>query len=220
MNGRKRPCVILVADSNMAAVFRGYFGRDQWHRSLGCAPFEFDAETGQDLLVDEGGNDPGVYSRAHELLRPYQRSHERALVVLDCEWGGSPGQSKIVADITANLVASGWRENAVKVIAIEPELENWLWQDNPCVKLQCCATGTSRRCVTVLEQQGCGLEGQGKPPRPKEAAGRGTAANAPAALLRNLGEVRRRISIKGCSDAAFLELHATLQAWFPPETPT
>ena len=43
MSSRKRPFVILVADSNMAAVFRGYFGRDQWHRSLGCASFEFDA---------------------------------------------------------------------------------------------------------------------------------------------------------------------------------
>ena len=38
----KRPCVILVADSNMAAAFRGYFQRDGWHFSLGCAPFEID----------------------------------------------------------------------------------------------------------------------------------------------------------------------------------
>ncbi len=219
MSGRKRPCVILVADSNMAAVFRGYFGRDQWHRSLGCAPFEFDAETGQDLLVDEGGNDPGVYSRAHELLRPYQRSHERALVVLDCEWGGSPGQSKIVADITANLVASGWRENAVKVIAIEPELENWVWQNSLHV-ISVLRYRNGPDLFTLLIQQSWLLEGQAKPPRPKEALEwvlRQTRRPRSSAIYEELAS---RISIKGCSDAAFLELHATLQAWFPPETPT
>ena len=55
----KRPCVILVADSNMAAAFRGYFQRDGWHFSLGCAPFEIDTGVVADLIVDEGGNDPG-----------------------------------------------------------------------------------------------------------------------------------------------------------------
>ena len=52
----KRPCVILVADSNMAAAFRGYFQRDGWHFSLGCAPFEIDTGVVADLIVDEGGN--------------------------------------------------------------------------------------------------------------------------------------------------------------------
>ncbi|HGT3447661.1 TPA: hypothetical protein ACM2Z0_006271, partial [Pseudomonas aeruginosa] len=127
----KRPCVILVADSNMAATFRGYFKRDGWHLSLGCTPFEMNTDVGADLLVDEGGNDPGVYTKGHELLRPYQSSHHRALVVLDCEWEGAPDKAAIVEHITARLVASGWAEDAVKVIAIEPELENWLWQDKP-----------------------------------------------------------------------------------------
>ena len=67
----KRPCVILAADSNMAATFRGYFKRERWHLSLGCAPFEINTDVGADLLVDEGGNDPGVYTKGHELLRPY-----------------------------------------------------------------------------------------------------------------------------------------------------
>ena len=127
----KRPCVILVADSNMAATFRGYFKRDRWHLSLGCSPFEINTDVGADLLVDEGGNDPGVYTKGHELLRPYQNSHHRALVVLDCEWEGSPGKQAIVDHITGNLIASGWLADAIKVIAIDPELENWLWQDKP-----------------------------------------------------------------------------------------
>ena len=122
----KRPCVILVADSNMAAAFRGFFQREGWHLSLGCAPFEINTQVGADLIVDEGGNDPGVYTKGHELLRPYQSSHQHAIVVLDCEWDGSPGKAAIEAHITGQLVASGWAADAVKVIAIDPELENWL----------------------------------------------------------------------------------------------
>ncbi|KPD17348.1 hypothetical protein ADM96_19475 [Burkholderia sp. ST111] len=213
MNG-KRPCVILVADSNMAAAFKGYLGRDQWHLSLGCAPFEFNADIGGDLLVDEGGNDPGVYTKGHELLRPYQKSHDRALVVLDCDWDGSLGKAVIERDITANLVASGWSEDAVKVIVIEPELENWLWQDKPQVAEALKYRGELglRR---FLEQHNWWPQGATKPPRPKEAAEwllRQTKTPRSSSIYQKLAA---HISIKGCTDVAFADMHTQLRAWFP-----
>ena len=215
----KRPCVILVADSNTAATFRGYFKRERWHLSIGCAPFAIDTSVGGDLIVDEGGNDPGVYTKGHELLRPYQRSHERALVVLDCEWDGSRGKAAIVEHVTANLVGSGWDANAVKVIAIDPELENWLWQDKPQV-----ADVLRYRGGTPLRQyladHGWWPQGADKPPRPKEAAEwvlRQTRQPRSSSIYQRLAE---RISIRGCTDAAFADLHAALQAWFPGEQAT
>jgi hypothetical protein len=216
MNGNKRPCVILVADSNMAAAFRGYLTRDKWHRSLGCAAFDFNPDVGGDLLVDEGGNDPGVYTRAHELLRPYLGTHERVLVALDCEWEGSPGRQAIVDGITGRLVGNGWDANAVRVIAIEPELENWLWQDNPLVA-EALRYYSEPRLRTLLAQQGFWPEGDAKPLRPKEAAEwvlRQTRRPRSSAIYE---ELAGRISIKGCTDEAFAELHATLQGWFPAE---
>ena len=212
----KRPCVILVADSNMAATFRGYFKRDRWHLSLGCAPFEINTDVGADLLVDEGGNDPGVYTKGHELLRPYQSSHHRALVVLDCEWEGSPGKDAIVDHITANLVASGWAEDAVKVIAIEPELENWLWQDKPQVA-QALRYKGQPPLRQLLADNGWWPLGAAKPPRPKEAAQwvlRQTRQPRSSAIYQQLAA---QVSTKGCTDAAFGELTATLQAWYPQE---
>lgn len=212
----KRPCVILVADSNMAAAFRGYFKRDRWHLSLGCAPFDINTEVGGDLIVDEGGNDPGVYTKGHELLRPYQHSHQCALVVVDCEWEGSPGKAAIVEQITARLVKSGWSADAVRVIAIEPELENWLWQDKPQV-----ADALRYRGDVPLRQhlanQGLWPAGAAKPTRPKEAAEwvlRQTRQPRSSAIYQKLAEL---ISIKGCTDAAFAEMHAAMQAWFPVE---
>jgi phenylpyruvate tautomerase PptA (4-oxalocrotonate tautomerase family) len=216
MKGNKRPCVILVADNNMAATFRGYFARDQWHRSLGCAPFDFNPDLGKDLLVDEGGNDPGVYNRSHELLRPYLKSHQHALVALDCEWEGSPGQKTIIEHITDQLVASGWKKDAVKVIAIEPELENWLWQNNPLVA-EALRYRSQPDLRSLLEQQGFWPADVAKPPRPKETAEwvlRQTRRPRSSAIYE---ELAGRISVKGCTDTAFLELNDTLRAWFPAE---
>jgi hypothetical protein len=214
----KRPCVILVADSNMAATFRGYFTRDRWHLSLGCAPFEIDTSVGADLIVDEGGNDPGIYNQGHELLRPYQRSHQRALVVLDCEWTGSPGKADIEAHITARLMESGWEREAVKVIAIEPELENWLWQDNPHVSEALRYRG-NQPLRQLLAAENLWPTDANKPPRPKEAAEwvlKRARQPRSSAIYQQLAE---RISIRGCTDAAFIEMHTTLRAWFPPESP-
>lgn len=214
----KRPCVILVADSNMAATFRGFFKRNRWHLSLGCAAFDINADFGADLIVDEGGNDPGVYTKGHELLRPYQRSHHCALVVLDCEWDGSPGKTSIVNDITERLVDSGWPEHAVKVIAIEPELENWLWQDKPQVaEVLRYRNGPPLR--QYLADHGWWPLDQLKPPRPKEAAEwvlRQTRQPRSSAIYEQLAE---KISVTGCTDQAFAEMHATLQTWFPAEEP-
>lgn len=210
----KRPCVILVADSNMAAAFRGYFSRAQWHLSLSCAQFDINTEIGGDLIVDEGGNDPGVYTKGHELLRPYQRSHERALVVLDTEWEGSPGKQAIEQHITENLVASGWARDKVKVIAIDPELENWLWQDKP----QVAEVLKYRGEVGMrqwLQQNGWWPHGAAKPPRPKEAAEwvlRQTRQPRSSAIYQQLAA---RIGIASCTDTAFVDMHAQLQAWFP-----
>lgn len=210
----KRPCAMLVADSNMAAAFSGYFNRERWHLSLGCAPFDFNPEIGGDLIVDEGGNDPGVYNKGHELLRPYQRSHRRALVVLDCEWGGSPGKAAIEQHITVNLINSGWQEDAVKVIAIEPELEIWLWQDKPQVAKALRYRG-AEPLRQWLERSGWWPPGVAKPPRPKEAAEwvlKQTRQPRSCAIYEDLA---RGISSKGCTDTAFADLHRTLCTWFP-----
>jgi hypothetical protein len=212
----KRPCVFLVADSNMAAAFRGYFGRNQWHQSLGCSPFDFNPEIGGDLIVDEGGNDPGVFTKGHELLRPYLGSHERAVVALDCEWEGSPGKDKIVQHVTVNLIGTGWPEHAVKVIAIDPELENWLWQDNPHVADALRYKGQPP-LRQWLAQVGVWPQGLAKPPRPKEAAEwvlKQTRQPRSSSIYQQLAS---RIGINGCTDASFVELHSTLKTWFPAE---
>jgi hypothetical protein len=45
----KRDIMFLVADKGMEQVVSGFLGREQCHRSLGCAQFAFDPR--EDMIV-------------------------------------------------------------------------------------------------------------------------------------------------------------------------
>jgi len=217
MTGRKHAaknaCVMLVADINMAATFRGYFTRDGWHLSLGCARFEFDPSLGGDLLVAER-RDPGVFTEAHTLLDTYRDTHHHALIVLDCEWDGAPPKAEIVRRITANMISKGWEEANIRVIAIDPELENWIWQDNVNVSTALRYTGELSLRNLLAQNQRWPL-GHAKPTRPKEAVEwvlRQTKTPRSSAVYEKLAS---RVSVANCADEAFNELRDSLRAWFP-----
>lgn len=203
----KRDVVFLVADAAMEQMLRGFLGRQQAHRSLGCGPFEFSPARNVDLLVAPT-KDPGVYSTARELLRPYERSHQRAVAMLDVAWEGSPGADAIRRHVGDEL-SDAWDQFAV--IAIEPELEAWVWQDNPHVAraLKCCPDFR-----TVLQRADLWPDGSPKPPDPKAALEflrrRHRADPSNAAFCR----LAEQISVKGCVDPAFVQLRDTLRAWF------
>src|SRR5215472_8304852 len=111
-----RDIIFLLADGGMEQVLRGFLGRDHFYRSLGCGKFEFDPA--QDVIVAPT-RDSGVYGTAHELLRPYLATHQRAVVMVDADWDGSPGAIAIREHVGTGL-AAGW--TAFAVVVIEPEL--------------------------------------------------------------------------------------------------
>ncbi|MBX6387507.1 MAG: hypothetical protein IRZ08_00665 [Frankia sp.] len=206
---RLRDVVFLVADGSMEQLLRGFFGRAGYHRTLGCG--RFDVDPAQDVIV-AARRDPEVYGLAHELLRPYLSSHARAVVMLDNDWKGSPGTEKIRADVGRRL-AGLWDEYAV--IVIDPELEAWIWQENPHVAT---ALGCPPEFRGLLERAGHWPAGRAKPPNPKEALeylrDRHQADRSKAVFRR----LAARISVKGCIDPAFLQLRDTLRDWFPEDS--
>lgn len=202
----KRDIVFLVADSAMEQLLLGFFGRDQFHRRLDCQPIDFDPS--QDCVVSPN-RDPGVYNSTRGLLGPYEKLYQRAVVMLDAEWAGSPGANRIRADITESL-RHAWEQFVV--IVIEPELEAWIWQDSPNV-------ARALKCRTdfrkVLHYSGHWPEGQAKPKDPKAALEylrREQRADRSNALFRRLADT---VSAKGCQDEAHQLLRDTLRAWFP-----
>jgi hypothetical protein len=197
----------------MEAAFLGFLNRPQFHQSMGCGLFEFDA--GQDLLVAAGQSDPGLYTRAHELLGSYRQTHRYAVVVLDEAWNGSPGADKIRSKIGEALEQSGWNAGTIAVIVICPELEAWICHDSPNVEavLGCQKLGIGLKDYLVQEK--LWEAQQPKPIDPKSGIEQVLKlARIPrsSAVYRQITE---KISVKRCIDPAFQQLRDTLQQWFP-----
>lgn len=79
--------VVLAADIQQEKTIETLL-RDR-HAALGIRAVTFD-------IFRHPRKDSGVYHEAHDFLRPYQQIYNRALVLLDCEWSGSPGDSMML----------------------------------------------------------------------------------------------------------------------------
>lgn len=209
-----RDCIFLLADKNMQASFEGFFTREAFYQSLGCGNFTFD--TSQDIAVASGDNDPGLYSRGHELLRPYRATHRHAVIVLDAEWEGSPGKAAITEHLTNNITATGWDADQFVVIVIDPELENWIWQKNQHVAKEL-GFDNINELMNDIDLQKAWPQGQAKPTSPKEIL---------ETLLQKKGIPRSsaiykmitsKVSVRHCQDLAFKQLIDSLKTWFPQD---
>lgn len=200
-------CVLLVADGTMQWVVRGLLERRDFYDLFGVARFRFD------ILVDREGNDPGVFARGAELLKPYSFTHGYALVVLDARWEGAPKPGKIRQKLRRKL-AQTWREGAFEVVVLDPELEAWFWQDDASVAR---VIGRRPPLRDWMEGAGWWPAESAKPSKPKDAlawALRQTGVRWSSALH---GEVARIAPLEGCQDASFRLFVETLATWFPGE---
>lgn len=209
--------LFFVADRNMAAAVGGLLERDQIHHIVGCGAFAFDAR--RDIKVAEGQNDPGLFTRANELLRPLAADYAHAVVIIDEEWNGSPGAAEIEQKLRAHLDDAGWTAGNSLGLCVRPEADVWLWSDSP---HSATALGWTSWDVLRprLEQEGLIGGGRAKPERPKEAA-EWALRNSPgkrvprsSALYR---QVSSQVSVQRCEDDCLMRLFNALRAWFPAE---
>ena len=212
-----RDCVFFTADSTMKQALLGFLTRKDCfsHYNLGTAPFLF--HPNEDLF-SSATMDPGTYTTGEELMRPFQKTHRHAVLMLDAQWDGSPGAAAIRTDLSNRILVTGWPADAFKVIVIEPELEAWIWQRNQRLATALKFGSVAEMVKAVHDAKVDWPNGQAKPSRPKEAL------EAVATRKRKIGysfalhrAITATISLAGCRDNAFLELRQTLQRWFPLE---
>jgi hypothetical protein len=208
--------LFLVADKNMAESVGGLLEREQIHRIVGCGTFRFDAR--RDIKVAAGQNDPGLYVRANELLRPLAPDYQHSVVIVDEEWDGSPGAESIERRLREHLDDAGWSAANSLALVVRPEADVWLWSDSP-HSANALGWASWDALRPALEGHGLLAVGRMKPERPKEAAEwalRNCGHKAPrsAALYR---QVSSRASIHRCEDYALARLLNALRAWFPAE---
>lgn len=208
----ERRVIFLLADGAMEQMLLGFFGRDQFHRRLGCASFTYET-------VVAPTKDPGVYNTARELLRPYERDESYAVVLVDAQWEGSPGSEAIRTRVEEQLDGV-WKSSAV--IVLDPELEVWFWRDHPelgtVLNLPRQHRGTPVRELLPTMGPASWPPGQAKPTDPKEALqflrkSKQYRADKSNAVFKRVAA----LSTNGCTDPAFQRLQSTLRTWFPPE---
>lgn len=205
--------MFFVADLNMMEAFKGFLCRDQFHRSLACGAFSFDPMRD---IRHAGGVYDNLHTQAGELVRGFQDTHKRIVVVQDCAFEGSPGQAGIESNLSGQLSAVGWGKDDFLALAIDPELEQWLWQDSVHVEnaLKHQAPPSLKQ---VLVAAGYWKEGVPKPADPKAAMEWVAKRNRVIRSGATYSKIASKVSVKTCTDAAFLRLVEQLGKWFPPK---
>jgi hypothetical protein len=217
--------MFLVADATMLEMFKAFLSHTHKHVKLGCGTFDF--EPTQDLKSATSGGaglvgnregtryDSAVYLKAHEFLKPYQRTHRHAVVAFDKWYGTGRTAEESRKHVVTQMRASGWKEGEFEVVVIDPFLEAWLWTGTPHVK-------NAFRCDVEprawLQQQGLWPADKAKPTNPKAAAKALCAQGTRRAFDKTLHrEIISKSSVAACEDPAFALLRDALQRWFPRE---
>lgn len=204
----RRDIVFLLADKGMEQVVSGFLGRQRFQQSLGCGQFDFNPRL--DLIVSPT-KDSGMPKYACGLLKSYERTHRRAVVIVDADWVGSPGATALREQLEQRMSA-GWKEFAV--IVIEPELEAWIMNDNAHLATIFRCPGDYRE---LLAEAGWWPGDCAKPPRPKEALEYLKRRHRARATNAEFGKLAAVMSVRQCQDLAFIQLRDQLRAWFPEQ---
>jgi hypothetical protein len=195
--------IVLVADENMRATIKTLL--EERYQSLNirkiCA----------DIFVHPG-RDPGVFKRAHEFLMGFCGSYRYALVMFDYEGCGQEHYPpvRVREDLLRRLQSSGWQRRC-EVIVLVPELEAWVWSKSPHVSK---VLGLERQQMQSIVNQFDPDPKTGKPKKPKEAMEKCLRSSKIPRSSSLYAELARKVSLKHCSDPAFLQFRGVLQLWF------
>jgi hypothetical protein len=205
-----RDLAVVLPDQDIGAVLTALLGRR--HHALGLRALSFDP--GQDVIREAAGNDSGCYLRGASLLAPRRKTHRHGLVILDEQWGGSPGRESIEKKVSEEL-ARDWGSDAA-VVVISPELENWVFVRSDHLPRALRWPERLGAPRTWLKEHGAWPENLPKPVDPKEAlhlcAKQGGVRITPRWFEELAGSP---IGLSSCTDPAFCKLVDTLQRWFP-----
>lgn len=202
---RSRDLVVLVADKNMEHAIRGILSR---HTSLRI----------ESVLCDifvHPEKDPGCLLRSHEFLRPFQRSHDYALVVFDREGCGRDQRPRVELEqaVEQRLDESGWQGRS-GVVAIDPELENWLWSPSPHVDAALGWRDHDPSLRSWLIQSGMLADALAKPDKPKRAVEEALQVVRKPRSSAVYQKIAQTVSLDRCTDPAFGKLKELLTTWF------
>ncbi len=198
--------VVLVADGTMQKVVEEFLKRVPVSSKISNFSFE---------VITHIGHDSGCYNDGHEFLKSFSNQYRYATVVFDKEGCGQEHKDReqLEKDVQNMLDNNEWLDRNT-AIAIDPELENWIWQDSPHVE-----DAFGWEANTSLYQwcfhEGLIAHGDLKPLRPKETMERVLRiTNTPFSSSIHK-KIAQKVTYKRCTDQAFLKFLNKLIEWFP-----
>ncbi|MDI1476002.1 hypothetical protein [Polyangium sp. y55x31] len=205
MSWERKDLVVLTADDDIRHALDGILTQKD---RLGIRTISYDVFT-------HPNHDPGCLRESATFLRAHIKQYERALVVFDREGCGRDGKSRkaLEQDVETSLASNGWADRAAG-IAIDPELEIWVFSNAPHVEDLLGFRGAPQDLRCWLVGENWLVEGRVKPQRPKEAlqaALRFRRKPRSASIYRRLGAL---VPLERCTDAAFVKLRDVLRRWF------
>lgn len=214
----EKDLVVLGADDDWLAVVRTVFterAASLGIKQLNIAPADF---------IKDVWHDSSPAANAVTLLRKFQKTHHRALVIRDLEGSGceAEGAASLEETISQALVQSGWARERVCTIVIEPELEIWLRFQSSHLE-QMLQTKSkdqksssqiifAKKLAEIADKNGGMTEG--KPSRPKEVfEGLLRTYRVPwsSSLFEHLAQ---KESLKTCVTPSFNRLLSVVRDWF------
>lgn len=200
--------VVLAADKDLEHTLKGLLERPE---ALSMRPIEADIRVHSE-------HDPACALRGVDFLANLSGRYRHGLLIFDHEGSGreATAPQELQGMLNQQFAGSAWGDRA-RAIVLVPELEGWIWGDSPHVDEVASWVNRDPGLRPWLIERGYLEEGQAKPKRPKEAF---------QAALREVGKPRssslyeqlaRRVSLRQCTDPAFLEFRDLLCNWFPPE---
>ncbi len=199
--------IVTVADSYQQKLMEALLPRVPV--SSHTRNFSFD-------IILNPNHDSGSYNESHELLRPFINQYRFAIVLFDQEGCGMEhlkSGKEIEVDVYNQMNNNGW-EQRNSVIVIEPELENWMWQDNVHVE-QAIGWEKVNSLYDWARNEGLIRMDAIKPERPKETLEKALRISNKPKSASTYRKIAENVSYRKCTDPAFLKLIHQLQLWFP-----
>ncbi len=200
--------LVVAADRDIEEAMEAILGRPE---SVGMRRVDYECRR-------HPGRDGGCRTNASQFVRTFQKRFSHTLVVFDREGCGSPqSRVKIERHVEGELARNGWG-NRGKAIAIDPELEAWMWSNSPEVPRGLGWGGSYGELRSRLHGEGLWEDVSNKPGHPKEALRRTLVLTRRRKSARIYGEILAKVSLMGCRDPAFCKMRTLLQDWFPRAT--
>ena len=201
--------VILAADKDLEFALRGMLSRP---KALGTRTVE------EDIFVHPE-HDPACALRGVDFLDNLSGQYRFGLLIFDHEGSGMEAiaPQELQKSLNAKFVSSAWG-NRARAIVLVPELEACIWSTSPNIDHVVGWKNHKPGLRPWLMEQGWLQAAEVKPAEPQkafEAALREVRKPRSASLYQQIAE---KVSLRQCTDAAFLELKGILSNWFPPES--